>query len=158
MTPNLKQLREDQVQRFWAQITKTRTCWIWNGYVTRWGYGRFSFNGKGLAAHRLSLNLVGIETPPHLVADHICRNKLCVNPNHLRVVTQRVNSLENNFGPTEMNHRKSHCIHGHRFDRENTRTYIREGTLRRACKTCQRRIDAAVKARKIAALKEGEDE
>ena len=67
-----------------------------SAYTTA-GYGAFWKNEKKRAvpAHRMSLELADINIPKGLVVDHICKNRGCVNPKHLRLVTPRVNALEN---------------------------------------------------------------
>jgi transcription elongation factor Elf1 len=69
-----------------------------------------------------------------MVLDHICRNRACVNPGHLRVVTPKQNVLENSLGRTAINKCKTHCPKGHPFDDENT---FRAGTQRQ-CRECGR--------------------
>src|SRR4051812_3201213 len=53
-------------------------CWIWN-HGTRAGYG--TFNGEYV--HRLSYTRCKGEIPDNTVIDHLCFNRLCVNPCHL---------------------------------------------------------------------------
>ena len=108
-------------QRYWAKVDKRGPdeCWPWIGAVTRWR-GAFIYNGRFETAHRVAVMIDGREIPPGMVVDHICKMGLCVNPAHLRVVTQRVNSLENSESPFAKNARKTHCIKGHPFSPENT--------------------------------------
>lgn len=67
-------------------------CWDWLRSVDRYGYGRYSYQGKYVAAHRLSFTLLIGEIPKDRILDHTCFNKSCVNPNHLRPVTHQQNS------------------------------------------------------------------
>jgi hypothetical protein len=62
-------------------------CWIWRGYVINSGYGTW---GRHLAHRRMYEERRG-EIPAGLVIDHLCRKKLCVNPDHLEAVPQRIN-------------------------------------------------------------------
>lgn len=66
-------------------------CLIWSGSKYSNGYGCFSFLGKNTLAHRTSYLLFTGGLTPTLVVDHICRNKDCVNPEHLRQATQKEN-------------------------------------------------------------------
>ncbi len=62
-------------------------CWGWAGRIDGAGYGRWSRH----LAHRLSYEFHVGPIPEGLVIDHLCRNRSCVNPVHLEVVTQKVN-------------------------------------------------------------------
>ena len=81
-------------------------CWIWKGRPDDDGYARCSMNNTFGRAHRLIyIALVG-PIPPTLQLDHLCRVHLCVNPDHLDPVTQRVNILRG-FSPSAMHARRS---------------------------------------------------
>ncbi len=67
--------------------------------------------------------------------DHLCRNRLCVNPSPLELVTARVNILRGN-GASARNLRKTHCPYGHPYADENLIINI-DGN--RVCRTCKRR-------------------
>lgn len=76
---------------FMNKVRKTEGCWLWKGYITGPGYGAVTFPGHSgwFRAHRVSYMLFVGELTQGLVIDHICRNKKCVNPSHLRQVSQR---------------------------------------------------------------------
>lgn len=80
-------------RRFWEKVQKTESCWIWTASVSTPGYGQFGMNGKNRIAHRLALEDSRGEIPSHLQVDHKCRNKRCVNPSHLDIVTASENTL-----------------------------------------------------------------
>lgn len=116
-------------------------CWRWTGTINNHGYGHFWYLGKVCRVHRVSLILAGVEVPDGMDVDHTCRNRWCVNPEHLRVVTERVNAIENNGSPLAVNAKKTHCPHGHPYSPENTAlvpTTGPKGTplMSRACLTC----------------------
>ena len=67
-------------------------CWEWQ-YGTQFGYGVARHNNKKMPSHRVSYELYVGEIPAGLHIDHLCRNKLCVNPEHLEAVTQLENTL-----------------------------------------------------------------
>lgn len=56
-------------------------CWFWAGRISRHGYGRYKL---------IYQQLVKV-VPYGMHLDHLCRNKLCVNPNHLDIVTPQEN-------------------------------------------------------------------
>lgn len=114
--------------RFWNKVVISTGCWEWLGRHDRDGYSRF---GSGLA-HRFVLGLVGRSVPTGLTVDHLCRNRGCVNPDHLDVVSLQEN-IRRGEGIQAKNARKTHCVHGHPFTRENT--YIRPNGDRK-CRRC----------------------
>src|SRR4051812_22635773 len=66
-------------------------CWIWTKSKTWNGYGLAAFEGKTTTAHRVLYQLIKGPIPAGLDLDHKCRNRLCVNPDHLEPVTRREN-------------------------------------------------------------------
>ena len=96
------------------------------------GYGRFWSNGRGVYAHRYAYEHFVAPIPKGLTIDHLCRNRACVNPAHLEVVTMRVNVLRGETFAAE-NAAKTHCVHGHEFTQKNT-YYAKQG---RVCRSCQ---------------------
>jgi len=78
-------------KRFWESVLKTETCWGWTKSKTKAGYGKISDGQKTLLAHRISYILNKGEIPNDLQIDHLCRNRWCVNPDYLEIVTQARN-------------------------------------------------------------------
>lgn len=134
---------------FWRRVVTGPGCWEWQGAVSHHGYGRFAPRANGAAtriyAHRFSLLLAGVQVPDGMVVDHLCRNRRCVNPDHLEVVTQQVNVLRG-VSQSAVNAKKSFCDDGHEFTPENT--YFRPDRTGRQCRACQRRREAAYRERK----------
>lgn len=91
-----------------------------------------------MQAHRAAYIVLVGEIDPRAVLDHLCRNRACVNPDHLVPTTVRQNVIAG-FGPTAINARKTRCVNGHEFTVANT---YREGSRRR-CRAC-----GAMKARR----------
>ena len=61
------------------------------------GYGLLSVNGRMIGAHRYSYILHHGPIADGMFVDHICHNRGCVNPDHLRQATPKQNQ-ENRYG------------------------------------------------------------
>lgn len=108
-------------------------CRLWTGY-TRKGYGRLGIDGKLFQAHRVAYELANGPIPEGLELDHLCRNRACINPDHLEPVTGRENIMRGEAIPAR-NARKTECKNGHPFTVENT--YLRPSGGNRECRTCK---------------------
>jgi len=106
-------------------------CWVWNLSLNVGGYGKVKFAGHTLTAHRLYYQLYRGVISSELVVDHLCRNRACINPDHLEPVTQWVNNARG-VGVSAENLKKTHCKNGHEFTKENTIV----GKNRRSCRAC----------------------
>lgn len=122
--------RNPAEDRFWRKVRKTDECWEWDGAVGSHGYGTFWDGGAFVLAHRYSLQLVGL-LRADLHVDHLCRNKVCVRPDHLEMVTQRENNRRAFAGKRYV----THCPQGHPYDDANT-IVNRKGY--RECRICAR--------------------
>lgn len=125
-------------ERFWSKVDNSKgdnSCWEWKAAKKPDGYGAFAIGNKNFTAHRLSYHAIIGELPTHLQLDHLCRNKVCVNPRHLDPVNNKENSLRG-ISPAAYNARKTHCILGHEFNDENTRIYKYHGRTERKCIMC----------------------
>ena len=84
--------RGEPLLRFFSKVDKTSSCWMWTGPKS-YGYGKFSIGRKTCLAHRFAYERLKGQIPNGLQLDHLCRNKACVNPEHLEPVTNRENAL-----------------------------------------------------------------
>lgn len=129
--------------RFWPKVDKRGPgeCWVWNACRDRHGYGMFGVGGRAggnARAHRVSYELSVGPIPDGLVIDHLCRNRACVNPQHLEPVTMRTNILRGEAASAlrESKAAITHCPAGHPYSPENT--IYRKGTGWRRCRECSR--------------------
>jgi hypothetical protein len=77
--------------KFVAPNTDTG-CWEWIGTCQSNGYGAFAVAGKTLRAHRWAYEHFVGPIPVGLTIDHLCRNRTCVNPEHMEPVTSAENT------------------------------------------------------------------
>ena len=125
--------------RFWAKVQRRPSgCWEWAGYVDQLGYGRVCRVVDGFqrvySAHRIAYEGAHGPISAGLVLDHLCRNRRCVNPDHLEPVTQATNIARGEWFVGE-NAAKTHCPEGHPYSEENT--YVIPATGGRMCRTCK---------------------
>lgn len=123
-TLEIPELSADEKRRFWSNVEKEPDgCWVWAG-STRANqrgvrYGQVWIRRHVYLVHRVSWSISHGQIPEGMVVDHRCYNPLCVNPEHLHVVTNQENA-ENRLGP---NPSKSDCprsgFRGVTWDRSN---------------------------------------
>ena len=132
---------------------KLHDCWRWTGKISKQtGYGIHSTcensKQKWHLAHRFSYELFECRNihmlntyftlekiPEDMTIDHLCRNRWCVNPKHLEVVSLKENILRGN-SPSAINARKTHCLNGHPLSGDNL--YIHPQRGNRHCKACNK--------------------
>jgi len=98
---DLNNLNREEYERWLDKVqlpspAKRQTeCWHWLG-STRGGrgkggqYGQF-WRGKPDYAHRYSFEIHYGPIPDNYEVDHVCKNRLCCNPWHLRILPRRSN-------------------------------------------------------------------
>lgn len=109
-------------------------CWEWQGPLSRGGYGITHLKSMStVQVHRLSYSVMVGPIPTGLVIDHLCKNRKCVNPNHLEPVTDRENVYRANPSAVQMNVDENRCANGHIY------TDVKPEVDRsRRCMTCRR--------------------
>jgi hypothetical protein len=109
-------------------VRDTNGCWVFTGALNSKGYGCIASGRKSrtVTAHRLALIVRDGHIPEALVVDHLCRNRACVNPDHLEPVTVAENSARGE------QQNRSVCKDGHPL------TYrTRAGRPVRCCRACE---------------------
>lgn len=122
----------DPIIRFKNNYVITKNdCWEWIKFTNK-GYARFNNGEKIVDAHRWYYQIykkIKLERNEHL--DHLCRNRKCVNPNHLDVVSNKTNWLRGK-SITRLKSLQTHCIQGHLLAGENL--YVNNN--KRRCNKC----------------------
>ena len=78
-------------ERFAANVERTSGCWNWTAGEIR-GYGYIDKCGMKVMAHRAAFESANGEIPDGMQVDHICRNRRCVRPDHLRLASNKQNA------------------------------------------------------------------
>jgi hypothetical protein len=128
-----------------------RGCWLWVGPRCPKGYGLFHLPGRKLKkAHRYMYERLKGPIPVGLVLDHFaCDTPSCINPDHLRPVTSRENTLRSTKTLAAKQAAQTHCKRGHLLEGDNLR---KTDAGHRRCRICRNlRENAAYYRRKLAA-------
>jgi hypothetical protein len=124
-------------------------CWIWLQALNPQGYAICRL-GKETKAHRAAYRSFRGDIPDGRELHHVCRNKACVNPDHLKALTDAEHAAEEGWKYQKFA-AKEFCKNGHPRNPENL--YVapksdRGGNkMRRDCKVCGRIRTAKYKAR-----------
>ena len=127
------------MDKFLDKTMYTGDCIVWIAGLTTNGYGKFKYNNRTYRAHRFAWEIAYGPIPQDLVIDHLCRNIVCVNPAHLRAVTQRENIFATgSLSPIKKQAEQMVCKRGHTLT-------LSKGKKGRICRMCVRRKEAYAK-------------
>lgn len=118
-------------------------CWEWQRQIHPRGYAKWKVWGaktgtqKSVWVHRLSYETFIGDIPEGLTIDHLCKNKSCINPDHLEAVSRKVNSERGNESYRQDNP-KFPCGHLRSETGCTFPVYARSGALiqKIRCKPC----------------------
>lgn len=119
-------------------------CWLWLGHLKDNDYGTLAVKIDGIwrtqLAHRVSYETSRGPIPDGMDLDHKCRNRSCINPDHLEPVTRSENLRRSPLMGFSMG-RKVRCPKGHPYSGTNNRG-------QRICKVCMAAAQARSRKRK----------
>lgn len=98
-------------------VQEVTGCWIWGGKLNGSGYATTTRNRKTVRLARWLYERTFGALPSSLHVDHLCRNRACINPYHLRAITPQENQRAS---PTlKLNPRKVRAIRERRANGES---------------------------------------
>ena len=135
-------LTKKEKKRFFSKILidPISKCWNWTHCRDKFGYGFFRYKGNTYRVHRFIMATFNkIPTAKYAkdipVFDHLCNNKSCCNPKHLKLTSQSENILRGSC-PSAINSQKTHCINGHLLPQ--AKEPYKNGKFGRRCVICRR--------------------
>ena len=122
-----------------VSIVPITGCWMWMQRISPQGYGLISVMMKTTTAHRVVYEAVRGRIQRGMELDHLCRNRWCVNPDHLEPVTHKENVARG------LSAKRPECKRGHPYVPSNI-INRRDGA--RQCRECDSLLRAERRARK----------
>jgi hypothetical protein len=114
---NKNAVAKDLLYKILNRLVKADDCWVYPPNETT-GYSRIMHDRHRQMTHRAVYEILVGTIPEGLQLDHLCRNRACINPDHLEPVTKQENLARGN-GVMAKNARKTHCKNGHEFTEQN---------------------------------------
>ncbi|MDA8440468.1 MAG: HNH endonuclease signature motif containing protein [Propionibacterium sp.] len=104
-------------------VDEASGCWISTYSCGSHGYAQVSWDEgdrtiRCTTAHRAAwVHWSGAQIPTGMTIDHLCKNRKCVNPDHLRMLTNHENARRTSGRDWDL----GFCVHGHPNSRLTTR-------------------------------------
>lgn len=100
------------LRNMWVCIGAPDHCWPWKGAINPDGYAHNMVDGSGgkTYPHRMMFKWFKWDIPDGMTIDHLCKNRSCMNPDHMEAVTHEVNLSRN---------KRAYCRRGHPQVEEN---------------------------------------
>lgn len=125
-----------------ADLDEATGCWISQYSTASHGYSQIGWQEDGerhvVLGHRASWSHLNGQVPTGMTLDHICKNRRCVNPAHLRLLSNFENARRTNGEDWPV----GSCRHGHGPEYIVLRTSTNkrgERYKKRVCQLCSRR-------------------
>lgn len=122
------------LEKLWSRVVHVDGCLLYTGARSTKGYGSIRNKHGIYSTHRL-VYIIAIGIPrskSHYVVDHMCSQKACCNPDHLRLVPSFVNASENTKWT-----RRELCANGHLMIKANRRVAnYKNGRPHTHCRLC----------------------
>ena len=113
-------------------------CWIYRGCTNNYGYCLIMVNKKLQYAHRLSYEFYKGTIPEGMTVDHTCFNRRCINPDHLRLLSNRDNARIHRQSQLKLWCKKHNCAR---------KVLVMPSGRRTICPKCMAEYSAAWKRR-----------
>ena len=120
------------MERVLAKVVPEGDCLVSTYSTGSHGYSQIGWWADGKnhmrLGHRVAYESANGPIPVDMTIDHTCRNRRCINLDHLLLLSNEDNSCDNGMA------RRTHCPRGHVYDEANT--YLQPSTGHRSCRAC----------------------